>query len=303
MKKVGWLINDTLTCIPETKTFWHNLLEWFPDLIDKTNKYTPYNILPDTIEKYYNTEEKPYYVIRNASYFRKLNIHSKTISLLQDINANRIMQLDVCYNSDIVVVNSSYTHSKYKEINNDKIKIIPLGIDFDFFKPIQVENDIGILENSILFIGDNTNYPKGFDLLMKIVDNTNYNFCFVMKSNFNIKHPRIKIFNKITHDKLLKICNLCKMLICTSVEETQHLSGIEAGACNIPIVTTNVGIYHGFENNLSWGIKCNTYDEFIFGIKKIYNNINNFNTRDIFLSYGLDIKTCKLKWEEIINKL
>ena len=77
-RKLGWLINDTLTCIPGTKTFWHNLLEWFPDLIDKTNKYTPYGILPDTIEQYYNNiEEKPYYIIRNASYFRKLNINSK----------------------------------------------------------------------------------------------------------------------------------------------------------------------------------------------------------------------------------
>ena len=38
----GWLVNDTLTCIPGTITFWHNLLEWFPELLDKTNGYTNY---------------------------------------------------------------------------------------------------------------------------------------------------------------------------------------------------------------------------------------------------------------------
>ena len=25
--KTGWLVNDTLTCIPGTKTIWHDLLE------------------------------------------------------------------------------------------------------------------------------------------------------------------------------------------------------------------------------------------------------------------------------------
>ncbi len=71
--KIGWLVNDTLTCIPGTKTFWHDLLEWLPTLKDKCNGYTPFNLLPYNIEKDYAIE-KPDYIIRNATYFRKLNI-------------------------------------------------------------------------------------------------------------------------------------------------------------------------------------------------------------------------------------
>ena len=36
----GWLVNDCLTCIPGTKTFWHDLLEWIPTLEDKTDFHT-----------------------------------------------------------------------------------------------------------------------------------------------------------------------------------------------------------------------------------------------------------------------
>lgn len=58
MKK-GWLVNDFLTCIPGTKTFWHDLLEWIPGLTDKC---FPYPILADTIERL-GVESPPDYII------------------------------------------------------------------------------------------------------------------------------------------------------------------------------------------------------------------------------------------------
>ena len=42
LMKVGWLINDCLTTIPGTKTFWHDLLDWIPNLEDKTLGYTSF---------------------------------------------------------------------------------------------------------------------------------------------------------------------------------------------------------------------------------------------------------------------
>jgi hypothetical protein len=48
------------------------------------------------------------------------------------------------------------------------IKICPLGVDFDFFKPIQ-EKHPDVLPNSIIFIGASNNYPKGFNVLVEII--------------------------------------------------------------------------------------------------------------------------------------
>jgi len=48
--KIGWLVNDQLTAIANTRTFWHDLLDWFPNLQDKCNGYTNYSVLADNIE-------------------------------------------------------------------------------------------------------------------------------------------------------------------------------------------------------------------------------------------------------------
>ena len=141
MKK-GWLVNDTLTCIPGTKTFWHDLLEWIPNLYDKCNGYTPYHLLPSNIESQWNNGDKPDYIIRNATYFRSLNIPVKTISLLQDLSHNNQEQINVCNSSDIVVFNSPYTQSHYVDKITSKNVMIPLGVDFDKFKPLGVDTII-----------------------------------------------------------------------------------------------------------------------------------------------------------------
>ena len=254
----GWLVNDTLTCIPGTKTLWHDLLEWIPSLEDKTGGHTPFSRLADEIEAA-ASNCPPDYIIRNATFFRPLNINCKTISILQDISLRPREQLEVANSSDVVVFNSPYTESFYKNIVNKPTRIIPLGIDFDFFKPLsdkeELRKELCILPNSILFVGAANSNPKGFDLVQHLINSTDYNFCFVMKDDFDAlaDHPRVKIFNRVDHDTLRKIHNACSLLICTSTQETQHLAGIEAAASNLPIVATNVGVYYDREPG-EWGL-------------------------------------------------
>jgi glycosyltransferase involved in cell wall biosynthesis len=304
MKK-GWLVNDTLTCIPGTKTFWHDLLEWIPNLEDKCNGHTPFTILPNYIEVEFN-KTKVGYIIRNATYFRPLNIPVKTISLLQDLAPNNTMQIDVCNKSDVVVYNSPYTQSHYKDIITSKSVMIPLGVNFDKFKPTNEDfsEELGILPNSILFIGANNISPKGFDIMIEIINNTNYNFCLVMKDGYQSTNSRVKVFNRIDHNKLIKVMNSCEMLVCTSRVETLHLSGVESAACGLPLVTSNVGIYYGLENG-EWGRNVNSFnsEDFIREIKYVKDNVTTFNPRKTFLDIGLDTETCKNKWINLIEKL
>lgn len=264
MNKHGWLINDRLTCIPGTTTFWHKLLEWFPNLIDMTGGFTNFSRLAQVIESKFNEYTIPNYIIRNGTYFRKLNINVKTISLIQDIINNDKNQIDVIKSSDIIVFNTNYVYNKYRKYIDDesKVRICPLGVDFDFFKPND-EININVLSNSILYIGSSTNYPKGFNIVKNIINNMkNQNFCLVMKDDFSINelplnvHNRVKIFNKINQEELKKIINTCICAICTSYEETQHLSGIECGACNLPIIAKEVGIYFDCKDDKDWG--CNS---------------------------------------------
>jgi glycosyltransferase involved in cell wall biosynthesis len=184
--------------------------------------------------------------------------------------------------------------------------MIPLGIDFNKFKPLDTDysQELGILPNSILFIGAATNTPKGFDIMMDIINNTNYNFCLVMKDSFQINNHRVKVFNRIDHDLLVKVMNSCELLVCTSRVETLHLAGVEAAATGLPLVTSNVGIYYNLDNG-TWGrnTKSFHYQDFIREIEYVKNNLKTFTPREKFLELGLDTETCKNKWIELIDSI
>jgi hypothetical protein len=238
MNKIGWLINDRLTCIPGTKTFWHYLLENIPNLIDKTSGFTPFELLANETEqniryvKKYHPKLKPDYIIRNASYFRPIGQHHniKVISLLQDIYLEDTTQHQVLNTSEIVVVNSQHTRNLYRNIIKTRVELIPLGVDENLFKSgPDHSKELAIAPNSILFVGAATTI-KGFSLLMDIVNNTAYNFVFVMKDDYKTDHPRIRVFNQVDEVTIVKIYNSCKMLLCTSEQETQNLATTQAWA-------------------------------------------------------------------------
>jgi len=304
MNKGGWLVNDTLTCIPGTKTFWHDLLENIPNLKDKTNSYTDFIYLKEYIEKeWLDAVIKPDYIIRNATFFDRLSLKTKTISLLQDCydGSVREKQLEVCNNSKITVFNSPFTKKKYNDLKAYSC-IIPLGIDFDLFKPQKnIDNILNIKENTILYIGSSDFKIKGFDKILKLIEETRFNFCIVLKDDFHINHPRVTIFNKIDHKNLINIINCCSMVICTSNIETQHLASLEAAACNLPILTTNVGTYFDIPDG-EWGIKVKN-NNFKDGIYYILNNIDSFNPRKYFISNGFDKKDCMKKWKDLVLSL
>jgi len=302
---IGWLVNDCLTCIPGTKTFWHDLLDWFPGLIDMTIKSQGFKGLAELIEQQAAINGEPDFIIRNASYFRRLNLKTKTISYLQDCltGNDRVQQLDVCNNSDIVVCNSQFVKNQYEKEIKSRIEIIQIGTDFDLFHPIlekeKLRQKFGILENSILFIG--SMHPiKGFAKIQHLINNTKYNLCLVMKDGFKSNNHRVKVFNRITHEEIVEIINCCSMLICSSVTETLHLAGIEAMACDLPVLTTDVGIYCGFEDG-PWGIKVKN-DDFLSGVKDMFENLGSFSPRKFALSHELDRPACKKRWQDLLGE-
>ena len=51
------------------------------------------------------------------------------------------------------------------------------------------------------------------------------------------------MFCKVNHEKLVNIIGACRVGLCTSRIESQHLAGIEMAACGLPIVASPVGVY------------------------------------------------------------
>jgi glycosyltransferase involved in cell wall biosynthesis len=305
-----WLVNDTLTCIPGTQTFWHNLLEWFPQIIDKTGGRTDFEKLAANIEKEIASDGEPSAIIRNATFFRKINSKAKTISFLQDIytGALRAQQLTVVNQSDVVVFNSAYTRSQYTEISpNVRQVTIPIGTDFQKFKPLdaaQCQKELGIASGSILFVGSATNNPKGFDRMRALIEvSPGQNFVLVMKDDYRCSNSNVKVYNKISQELLARVYNACEMLICTSRQETLHLAGVEAGACGIPVVTTNVGIH--YDASFNTGFKMQDWGATVVGdvesIKQAIMAVRHANLDTRKATEHLSLEFCKKAWTELIG--
>jgi glycosyltransferase involved in cell wall biosynthesis len=301
--KLGWLVNDTLTCIPNTRTFWHDLLDWFPNLQDKCDNYTSYSVLAEKIE---SIKERPDYIIRNGTYFRKLNIDVPTFSLIQDTK-NDPMQTEVINSSTCVVFASKQTYNLYKDrINPKNVRIIEQSSDFDFFKPIQ-EKHPDVLPNSIIFIGDSSYEKKGFHRVQKLIETMiDFNFCLVMKDNTTIDvipencRGRVRIFNRVDRNTVRLLINSSVCAICTSGNEEGHFAGIEIGACNIPMVARPMGCYLDRADDKTWGLISNDED-FPETIRYVVNNLELFSPRK-FYSKEYTLERCREKWTDLINE-
>lgn len=314
LTKRGWLVNDCLTCIPNTKTFWHHLLEWIPNLTDKTGGHTNFPVLASRIERAAKSEGSPNYIIRNATYFRKINLPCKQIALLQDCfysPGRRAPQKEVCNNATVTVFNSNFTYEKYKnDITGCETKVIPLGTDFDLFNKSDIKHN-DVLPNSILYVGSSVDKlvsndskvvrGKRFGTILNLIKNTNYNFCLVMKDGFTMNHPRVKVFNRVSHDVLVKIYNSCEMLVSASPTETQHMASIEAGACGLPLVMVNSGALYNVPSG-AWGLKVDN-GNFVECIEYVKTHKDEFSPREFLLKMGLSKESCKKEWINFIEQI
>lgn len=304
MEKRGWLVNDCLTCIPGTTTFWHDLLDWLPNLEDKTNGYTTYTILADRIESL--QEPKPDYIIRNGSYFRKLNIDVPTFCLIQDTMDNP-MQTEVINSVTAVVFASNHVYKVYKNrISPKNVRIIEQSSDFNFFKPIS-ERHPEVLENSVIFIGDSSYEKKGFHIVLDIINKMkDTNFCLVMKDDTTIDiipyehRNRVRIFNKVNKETVRLLINSCICAICTSGYEEGHFAGIEIGACDIPMVTRPMGCYLDRTDDMSWGEFAQDH-EFPDKIRHVISNRHLYSPRKYY-SKEYTLERCREKWINLIQE-
>lgn len=292
----GWLVNDFLTCIPNTKTFWHDLLEWFPELEDKTGY--GYDELPEYLE---SIEEQPDYIIRNATFFRPLEIDVPQISLLQDIYTGvlRNQQIEVCNRSAHVVFNTPYVYEQYKDSIKTPFSVIPLGSCSVTFRPLNYDKD----KNTIIFVGS-TQEVKGFELLQEIIDGSSYKFILVLKDNTPVKfkNKNVSVYRSIDQTTLNELLNLSDLLICTSREETLHLAGVEALLAGTPVIAPEIGIYPTFKDD-RWGLMVDRNKESYLQAIKTLLNSSKEETRSCAIEHGLTKESCRDAWTKVVENL
>ena len=220
----------------------------------------PFDTLPEAAEE---TALQSSLVIRNATYFRPFKVSAivPTISLLQDIiheGPQRETQQKVLASSNLAVFNSRFTLSKYPLFDcdleksvNPGVRVIPLPVDFTLFEPgnpMGLQQALSLPDGCVCWIGASqgaAGQVKGFDIFLRVVrTNPDIPFVAVFKDALpEYSPPNLRMYCRLTHAELVKVIGACRVGLCTSRMESQHLAGIEMGACGLPLVVPPVGCY------------------------------------------------------------
>ena len=196
---------------------------------------------------------------QNKVYLKKNNLSIS--SIVNRYILKRKKKLSRC-NFEVVAVSNWLSNEAKKSsiFKNKKIHTIPLGIDFDIWKPtkkIKARRDLNFDNKKKYILFSSTNgtkdYRKGFEIFLQAIN--------LLKIDKNLLH--LVVIGKLDHKNLLKnieyteikenffskpknlikFYSACDLLIAPSLLETFGLVALEAASCNLPTVAfENTGI-------------------------------------------------------------
>jgi len=116
-------------------------------------------------------------------------------------------------------------------------RIIPNGVDLSLFQPMspaQARKELALSESGqyVLFVGNPANRPKRFDIAQEVL--------LAARSRLNRSVELVTLFGHPQREVPL-FMNACDVLLVTSEWEGSPNMVKEAMACNMPIVSTDVG--------------------------------------------------------------
>ena len=168
---------------------------------------------------------------------------------------------------------SAKMRSKLWNISMNKAVVIPEGINLSKFYPIdnieakqKLQWDIS--KKIILFFPSHA-YVKNMPLAIEAVEK--------LKQKF--ENVELYMVNNIPHEELIWYYNAADVLLMTSFHEGSNNSIKEALACNLPVVSVDVGDAQERLKNVSPSILIDNYDS-----EKISNAILNILKLNIMKS-------------------
>jgi teichuronic acid biosynthesis glycosyltransferase TuaC len=156
-------------------------------------------------------------------------------------NLYRILQRFVISRANhIIAVSSKIKNILVSDLGADanKISVITFGIDFDLFRPEpqnKVREKLGFPfdKKLVLFPSNPQRIEKRFDIFNRAVE-------LLQKDNHNIL-PIILSNNRRSYSEVPLVMNACDVLVLTSDSEGSPTVIKEALACNLPVVSVDVG--------------------------------------------------------------
>lgn len=172
-----------------------------------------------------------------------------------------------------------------------KLLYLPNGVNTDLFRPLDKNEskknlNLPIYENYILFVtaGGIDNKIKRYDIFVKVVENLNNKGCNLTPL----------ILSGVDRLNVPYYYNSSELMLMTSDHEGSPNAVKEAMACNLPLVSTDVGNVRVMLNNCngSYVSSSNSIDELTrLCMTSLGSGNNNNNGRNIIFEQKLDINS------------
>lgn len=188
--------------------------------------------------------------------------------------------------------------------------LIQAGVDLKLFKPL--EKSISKEDKSeriILFVG-RLEEAKGILLLLKAADYLPEEYRFVVLGSGRLseivrKHPRTKFCQQVPHEETVSFYQNSDVFCLPSYTECFPLSVLEAMACGVPVVATDVGDIRDMIRPPYGGYICNYNPKDIAEkIQTISINRKHFIDRELAARFPWEMTVSKVEkvWEKVAKK-
>jgi glycosyltransferase involved in cell wall biosynthesis len=206
----------------------------------------------------------------------------------------------------------------------ERIRVIPVGIDRNLFKPMdkrKMRRKYGFGEDDriILYVG-RFSIEKGLDLLLKSFEEVHMNdpMTRLVLLGDGLEENKLKemvrahninnvaFMAPVAHDLIPEIMNCADVFALSSFQEGLPTVVLEAFACGIPVVATDVGDVGKVvkEGETGFLVKNREAEEFSKGILQVIENIDvnyNENCQAMASGYSWDniVKEIKMVYDEV----
>lgn len=179
-----------------------------------------------------------------------------------------------------------------QELGRSQLEIIPFGIDPDIFLPAK-EKETPFIVGTIKSIEKHNDIDCFLDAVKIVVYEyklSNLQFLIVGKGSqlekMKLKCKTLKIESHVTfagfipHEKVVQYYQRLSVFVSVSTRESFGVSILEAAACEVPAITSNVGGLPEVNqhNETGWVISPGKPRELADAIKKLYND-NHLRTQ------------------------
>lgn len=262
--------------------------------------------------------------VQNELFFYNHNLKGRKICLYHS-DIDGWGALGAMYNSmivpkflnkmDTIITTSPNLANSSPYLVNHKPRILPLYVDTELFKPDSISrkkflSKHGIPKDAkiILYVGRYGRY-KGLDYLLTAFEMLPQDYYLVLiggEPNDKYKDERVLQLGPIPHEQLPQYYNACDVFVLPSIDrgEAFGLVGLEALACGVPIITTELGTgtsYYNIDGVTGRVIPPKNVTELMYAILDITQNRDKYyGQRERALQFNKEKFYVRL--EEILNE-